>query len=79
MTINQVRQLHQAQPFKVFQIHLADGRSLKVSHPEALAIIPPGRTIVVATGEESYEVVDLLLVASLEVVNGQASGGRRRR
>ena len=78
MTINQVRQLHQAQPFKAFRIHLADGRSLSVSHPEALAIIPPGRTIVVATGEEAYEVVDLLLVASLEVANGHA-GPRRRR
>jgi hypothetical protein len=79
MTISQVRQLHQAQPFQAFRIHLAGGRSLKVSHPEALAVIPPGRTIIVATGEEAYEIVDLLLVESLEVVNGAASGGRRRR
>jgi len=29
-------------------------------------VLPPGRTIMVAKGEEDYEVVDLLLVTSLE-------------
>ena len=79
MTVNQIRRLHQAQPFQPFRNHLADGRALDVPHPEMLAIMPPGRTVFVATGEEDYEIVDLLLVASLEVVNGRAGPGRRRR
>ncbi len=77
MTINQIRKLHQARPFHPFRLHLADGRALEVPHPEMLAIMPPGRTVFVATGEEAYEVVDLLLVASLEVSNGQTKTKRK--
>ena len=66
MTIEQLRKAHQARPFSPFEIHMADGRSLTVPHPEMLMVLPPGRTIMVAKGEEDYEVVDLLLVTSLE-------------
>jgi hypothetical protein len=79
MTIEQVRKLHQARPFEAFRIHLADGRALEVPHPEMMAITPPGRTIIVATGYEDYEIVDLLLVTSLEIVNGQARQPKRRK
>ena len=77
MTITQIRKLHQARPFQAFRLHMADGRSLEVPHPEMLAIMPPGRTVFVATGEEDYEIVDLLLVASLEVMNGQSKSKRK--
>jgi hypothetical protein len=76
MTIQQLRAAHQARPFKQFEIHLADGRSLAVNHPEILAILPPGRSIVVGLGDDTHEVVDLLLVTSLKVHN---NGSRRRR
>ena len=80
MTINQLRRLHQAQPFQPFRINLADSRSLVVSHPELLAISEGGRTIIVVTGDENlYEVVDLLLVTSIEVLNGQAKSHKKRR
>ena len=62
MTIQQLRAVHQARPFRAFEVHLADGRSLPVEHPETLAIIPPGRTIIVAKADGGFEVVDLLLV-----------------
>lgn len=79
MTIEQVRKLHQARPFQPFRMHLADSRSLDVVHPELLAISEPGRTVIVVTGDESlYKVVDLLLVTSLEVLNGRAKAGRRK-
>jgi len=79
MTIEQVRKLHQARPFQPFRMHLADSRSLDVVHPELLAISEPGRTVIVVTGDESlYKVVDLLLVTSLEVLNGRAKPGRRK-
>ena len=79
MAIEQVRKLHQARPFQPFRMHLADSRSLDVVHPELLAISEPGRTVIVVTGDESlYKVVDLLLVTSLEVLNGRAKPGRRK-
>lgn len=80
MTANQIRKLHQARPFRPFRINLADSRSLDVTHPELLAVNEGGRTIIVVTGDENlYEVVELLLVTSLEVLNGQAKPQRRRR
>ena len=66
MTIEQLRHLHQAQPFQPFDIHLADGRSLPVEHPEFLAQSPTGRTIAVGHEDGVLEIVDLLLVVSLK-------------
>ena len=76
MTIEQLRTLHQARPFQPFDLHLADGRALAISHPELLAIIPPGRTVIVAHPDGNFEVVDLLLVISLKSRNGSPRRGR---
>ena len=66
MTTQQLRTMHQARPFQPFDIHLADGRSIPVDHPELLAMTPGGRTISVAVHEDAFEVIDLLLVTSLK-------------
>ena len=77
MTIDQVRKLHQNEPFQPFRIHMADSRSLDVTHPELMAINEPGRTIVVATGKV-FEIVDLLLVTSLEMLRSRSSHSSRK-
>lgn len=66
MTIEQIRKMHRATPFQAFDIHLADGRSLPVDHPEVLSITPPGRTIAVGLTDGTTEIVDLLLVTTLK-------------
>ena len=71
MTIEQLRQMHQARPFSPFRVHMADGRYLDVNHPEFLAHTPAGRTITIARQDDSFEVIDLLLVTSLEPINGK--------
>lgn len=76
MTVDQLRRLHQSRPFQPFEIHLADGRSFAVDHPEVLAISPPGRTIGVGVEDGTIEIVDLLLVTSLKP---PANGSRSRR
>ena len=76
MTIEQIRTMHRAQPFHPFEIHLADGRSLPVRHPEFLAITPPGRTVIVTKKDGTFEVIDLLLVTSLR---HHTNGSSRRR
>lgn len=70
MTIEQVKQLYNAAPFKPFIIHLADGRRIPVKHREFMATAPSGRTIVVYQPDDSFNIIDLLLVTSLEVKNG---------
>jgi hypothetical protein len=75
MTIEQLRKLHAARPFQPFDIHLADSRTLTVEHPEFLAQSAGGRTIAVGQPDGTIEIVDLLLVVSLEA---HANGVRRR-
>ncbi len=79
MTIEQLRRMHQARPFRPFRVHMADGRHLDVAHPEFLAHTPTGRTVMIAQPDESIEVVDLLLVTSLEPINSKPRPRRQRR
>jgi hypothetical protein len=76
MTIDQLRQLYSAKPFRAFDIHLADSRTLTVEHPEQLAFSPTGRTIHIAHTDDTVETVDLLLVVS---VKPRPNGAQRRR
>lgn len=83
MTTDQLRNVWKAQPFKPFVLHLADGREIPVRHPDFLSRSVSGRTIIVHQPDESFNVIDLLLVTDLEVKsNGQGkrrSRGRGRR
>jgi len=71
MTIEQLRQMHWARLFAPFRVHMADGRNLDVAHPEFLAHTASGRTVMIARPDESFEVTDLLLVTSLEPIDGR--------
>jgi hypothetical protein len=71
MTIEQLRNLHRAQPFQPFTIHLADGREEPVPHPDFLSHSPSGRTIIVHHLDDSFSIIDLLLVTELRVHSGQ--------
>jgi len=76
VTTDQLRNLWKAEPFRPFVIHLADGRHVTVAHPEFLSRSPSGRSIIVYQPDESFNVIDLLLVTDLEVsANGR---GKRR-
>ena len=76
MTIEQVKRLYEATPFKPFMMHLADGREIPVRHREFMAFSPSGRTVVVYQPDDSCDVIDLLLVTSLEIKNGRHSTSR---
>jgi hypothetical protein len=67
MTSEQLRNVHQAQPFRPFTIHLADGRVFHVPHSEFLARSPSGRTAIIYHADESFSIIDLLLVTEIEV------------
>ena len=73
MTIEQVKRLYENVPFQPFIIHLADGRQIPVRHREFMASSPSGRTIVVYDQDDSFNIIDLLLVTSLEIKNGKSS------
>ncbi len=80
MTTDQLRNVWKAEPFRPFIIRLADGRQVQVRHPEFLSRSPSGRSIIVYQSDESFNVIDLLLVTDLEVgANGHAKRRGRRR
>jgi hypothetical protein len=78
MTIEQLRNVYDAQPFQPFIIHLADGRSVPVHHREFIMSAPSGRTIIVAQPDDTFNIIDLLLVTDLEL-KPAANGSRKRR
>jgi hypothetical protein len=79
MTIEQIRTAYEAQPFRPFVIHLADGRQIPVLSPEFMAAAPSGRTVIVYQQDDAFNVIDLLLVTDLEFKPKPNGMGRRRR
>jgi hypothetical protein len=72
MTSEQFRQYWKATPFHAFALHMADGRAIRVLHPETVAMSRSGRTVAVIDGDaDAFETVDLLLVTSLKPLNGR--------
>jgi len=67
MTVEQLNNVHHAQPFRPFTIHLGDGRSFFVKHRDFLSRSPSGRTIIVHGDDDRFSILDLLLVTELEV------------
>jgi len=74
MTIEQVRNLYNSQPFRSFAFHLADGRAIPVLHREFMMMSPSGRTVYVTQPDESLNIIDLLLVTDLELQPATANG-----
>lgn len=79
MTVEQMRTAYQAQPFRPFVIHLADGRSLSVPSREFIMSVPSGRTIIVAQDDDTVCLIDLLLVTDLEFKPTSAKKGQGRK
>jgi len=78
MTIERLRSIHQTRPFRPFVMHLADGKTVRVTHPETLAYTPSGRTIFLAKPDDSIHHIDLLMVVRIEVSNGARKRNSRK-
>jgi len=76
MTIEQLKQVYGATPFRPFVLHLADGREITVRSREFMAMSPSGRTLIVYQPDESLSIIDLLLVTDIEVRNGRRQPSR---
>ena len=74
MTTEQLKMFIRARPFRPFIVHMADGRAVEVNHPEWVAYAG-GRIALVAQPDETFEVIDLLLVPSLEAKSAATKAG----
>ena len=64
MTYAKVKEFYSATPFLPFTIHVADGRSVLVEHPECMAFDPQRRTVVVEATDRR-QTIDLLMITSI--------------
>lgn len=73
MTSDSMYKMTPAQPFQPFVIRTAGGREIPVNHPELIAY-GGGRIALVSLPNDSFEIVDLLLVESLAPLARAGSG-----
>jgi len=78
MTIDQIRNAYNAQPFQPFVIHLADGREVPVVSRESIMAAPSGRTVVVCQSDDRVNIIDMPLITDLEF-RRQSNGKRKGR
>lgn len=76
MDLAGVREALLKRPFEPFNIRLADGRSLAVRHPEMVAV--GNRRIIVVEPDDSWSVIEPLLIVSLDY-NGERPPPTSRR
>jgi hypothetical protein len=74
MTTDQLHRLHAASPFVPFTIHIADGTTHEVPHPEFLAHAPGTRIALVADANGVGSYIGLLLVTKLSVRQPENAG-----
>jgi hypothetical protein len=75
MTVEKMRDFYQAEPFRPFIIHLADGRQIPVVHREFIAAAPSGRTLAIYQPDDTFNLIDPLLVTDIEVKPETSRGG----
>lgn len=75
MTSTQLQAVIRARPFRPFTIRLADGRAVDVPHPEVIAHCAGGGIAAVSLPGDSFAVIDLPSIVSLDVRPLDWTGG----
>ncbi len=78
MTIEKVKELYEAKPFRPFVIHLADGRAVPVQHRDFIMAVPSGRTLIVLQPDDTMNIIDLLLVTDVELKIRRNGASKRK-
>lgn len=77
MSIEEIRALRNAQPFKPFDIVLRDGRKVHVALPERMALAPNGAKLGVYEGIMPT-LIDVASIASLTLARTRKRRPRRK-
>jgi hypothetical protein len=80
MDLNSIRDALRKEPFRPFELCLADGRRVLIKHPEFVAM---NNRVVIVLDEESFSTtIEPLLIVSLESQReskGSGNGSSRKR
>jgi hypothetical protein len=74
VTIEKIRELCHAEPFRPFVLHFPDGRRIAVQHSDFVALSPTGRMISVFQTDGSESLVDLMLISDITIKERRARG-----
>ena len=78
MTAEEVRNRLSSVPFAPFELCLADGRALRVEHPDLLGFRDSTRILALCVNESEVEVIDLMLVLSIRFKEPNFTHASRR-
>jgi hypothetical protein len=78
ISVEKVKELFDAQPFRPFSIHLADGRAIPVHHRDFIMAAPSGRILIVLQPDDSMNIIDLLLVTDIELKLKRNGSSKRK-
>lgn len=67
MRIEEMRNLLRTQPFRPFTMHLPEGRTVAVVHHDFALLSPDGRTLVAYDANGAMNIIDVMLVSSVEI------------
>jgi hypothetical protein len=62
-----ITEILRQQPFRPFILYLADGRAFDVPHTDFISISRNGRRVIVEKEDNSFEIIDVPLINSVEV------------
>ena len=79
MDVADIRRVYEATPFEPFRVHMANGKSADIPHPEFMHLFRSGRRLIVEYPDDSWEIIDPSLVTSIEALPQNGSRKRPRR
>lgn len=77
MTVEQLRIMREANPFRPFRIHVADEKSFDVPHRDFVAPSPTGRTAIIYRPDDTWSVIDVYLITELELLVPTPTNGAK--
>ena len=77
MDLQGIREAIKRQPFEPFRMCLSDGRKLAIKHQEAVAV--GRRRLIVVQPNDSWTVVEPLMVVSLDYTGATRGNGRSKK
>ena len=78
MTFDEIRKPYYAAPIRPFEIVLANGRQVRVNHPEFMALSPDEDAVVVFEPDGHLTTDVPLIIAVKELKNGARPRKRKR-
>jgi hypothetical protein len=67
MRVDEIRAALTKRPFRSFLVRLADGRAIRIEHPDFALLSPDGRTLIAYQRDNSFNIIDVMLVLDLEI------------